>query len=536
MPIVRGVTVLAFMFIVGSRAEAQGRSAPPLYENLGRLHVPVTTTVPLAQRYFDQGLRLAYAFNHAEAIRAFAEGERLDSTCAMCAWGIALASGPNINAPMDSAGGALAYAAVVRARARAAAVRSDERAMIEALVLRYSASPTAARPPLDSAYAAAMGEVADRFPDNTDAQVLHAEALMTLSPWNYWAQGAPRPATPLILARLEAALAADADHPGACHFFIHAVEAQDARRAVPCAERLATLMPGAGHIVHMPGHIYIRVGRYAEAIEANEHAVHADESYLEGPQVNQRGMYPQGYYPHNYHFMSFAASLAGASSTAIEAARKVQEKVGPAEARALPWLEAVTPVVWTTLVTFGRWDDILAEPVPPADLRFTTGMAYYARGTAFSARKRWAEARAALDTVAAIAAVFPKGENQIALAIARESLAGEIALRQGRADAAVAAFQAAVALENGLPYTEPPYWYYPARQSLGKALLAAGRAPEAERVYREDLEHFPDNGWSLYGLAASLDRQGKGEEARAARARFAEAWKGADVKLSSSRF
>ena len=533
--------ILATMMAAALTPTLLGAQAPrrpvPIYENLGTHSYPVTVRNPQAQRYFDQGLRLLYAFNHPEAIRAFQEGERLDTTCAMCAWGVAYAAGPNINAAMDSAGAALAYAASRRAVARAGGVGDRERDLIDALAVRYSADPRASRASLDSAFARRMGEVADRWPADLEAQTLHADALMNLSPWNYWSKsGEPRPDTPILLERLERAMAVNPNHPGACHLFIHAVEAAEAERAVPCAERLAALMPGAGHLVHMPGHIYIRVGRYRDAIVANQHAVHADQTYLEGTPVSRRGVYAQGYYPHNWHFLSFAAAMAGSSAEAIAAARKVSETVGPDVARALPWLEAVTPAVWTTLVTFGRWNAVLREPLPPSDLRFTTAMAYYARGMAFAAHRRWAEAHAAVDTVARIGKALPRGDNAIALAIARAALIGEIALRSGRPRAAVAAFREAVALEDGLAYLEPPTWYYPVRQSLGKALLADRKAAEAEQVYRDDLRLYAENGWSLFGLALALEHQGKTEEAAAARARFEKAWEGADVRLKGSRF
>ncbi|HEU4827984.1 MAG TPA: hypothetical protein VFT04_02200 [Gemmatimonadales bacterium] len=528
---------------VAPGAAAQGAVEPedtagvPLYRNLGSHGYGVMTQDALAQQYFDQGLRLFYGFNHGEAVRAFLEGERIDSSCAMCAWGAALALGPNINAGMEPEAGRVAYAAVRRALARADRVPPRERALIQALAERYAADPGAPRAALDSAYADAMTGVAARFPNDTEVQVLHADALMNLSPWNYWtAAGEPRPATPLILERLERALAANADHPGACHLFIHAVEASDPARAVPCAERLAALMPGAGHIVHMPGHIYVRVGRYLEAMEANRHALHADESYLEGPAASRRGIYAQGYYPHNHHFLSFAASMAGVSATAIDAARQTARTVGPELARSTPWLENVTPVVFTTLVTFGRWNDVLAEPLPPADLRYATGMAYYARGVAFAAKRRWAEAQASLDTVRAIAGSFPAGDNQTALRIAVEALNGEIALGRGRLPAAISAFRAAVALEDGIAYTEPPTWYYPMRHSLGKALLAAKRPLEAQQVYEEDLVRFPENGWSLRGLVLALEAQRKVGAARVARERLQRAWAGADVELVGSRF
>ncbi len=518
-------------------AEPEDTAEVPLYSNLGRHGYAISTQLPLAQQYFDQGLRLFYGFNHGEAVRAFLQGERIDSTCAMCAWGAALALGPNINAGMDADAGRYAYAAVRRALAGSDRVSPRERALIQALAERYAPEPGASRAALDSLYADAMAGVAARFPNDLEVQVLHADAVMNLSPWNYWtADGEPRPATPVILERLERTLLENPDHPGACHLFIHAVEAQDPARAVPCAERLAALMPGAGHIVHMPGHIYIRVGRYLEAMEANRHALHADESYLEGPAASRRGIYAQGYYPHNHHFLSFAASMAGVSATAIEAARQTAKTVGPELARSTPWLENVTPVVFTTLVTFGRWDEVLAEPLPPADLRYTTGMAYYARGVAFAAKRRWAEAQASLDTVRAIARVFPAGDNQTALRIAGEALTGEIALRRGRLPAAIAAFRTAAALEDGLAYTEPPTWYYPVRHSLGKALLAANRPQEAQQVYEQDLVRFPENGWALHGLVAALEAQRHFGAARVARERLARAWSGADVVLTGSRF
>lgn len=510
-------------------------STIPLYTNLGNLHYPVTTGVGRAQAYFDQGLRLYWAFNHAESERSFAEAERLDPGCAMCAFGQALALGPNINAPMDSAAGARAWTHALRAQGHAAAAPERERAMIGALIRRYE--PAAARTTADSAWADAIGAVADRYPDDPELQALAAEALMDLSPWNYWEKdGSARPATPGILSRLEGVITRDPNHPGACHLYIHAVEATQPARAVDCAERLAALMPGAGHLVHMPGHIYIRVGRYRDAIRANEHAVHADQGYLEGPSALRGGIYGLGYYPHNWHFMSFAAALAGESKVALHAARKVTETVGYDIARQQPWVEAVTPIVYWTMVNFGRWDELLAEPLPPADLRYTYGMANYARGVAYAAKGRWAQAAAARDTVQAVADSMPDSDNRVAMRIAAKMVEGEIALRRGNARDAVLRFREAAEMEDGMTYIEPPTWYFPVRHSLGKALLAAGDAAEAERVYREDLVRFPENGWALLGLRISLERQGKRTEALVVDARFREAWKGADVRIQSSRF
>ncbi|MGD8700220.1 MAG: hypothetical protein PVJ43_13070, partial [Gemmatimonadales bacterium] len=314
----------------GGASHATAKDAVPLYDNLGDLHHEITTRVPRAQAYFDQGVRLLYGFNHAESARAFREAERLDPSCAMCPWGVALALGPNINAPMDAEAGSEAYAAAQRALRKEKNASPREQAYIRAMAVRYAADASAERPPLDSAYARAMAKVADAYRDDVDAQVLYADALMNLSPWNYWeADATPRPGTREIVSRLLYAMEKNPDHPGACHLYIHAEEAHDPTRAVDCAERLAQLMPGAGHLVHMPGHIYIRVGRYWDAVDQNKHAVHADEHYLEGPHVSRRGIYPQGYYPHNYHFMSFAASMAGNKQVAVFAARRVAEKLGP---------------------------------------------------------------------------------------------------------------------------------------------------------------------------------------------------------------
>ncbi|MGE0441192.1 MAG: hypothetical protein AB7S39_11960 [Gemmatimonadales bacterium] len=505
-----------------------------LKDNLGRHHYSVNAT-EAAQVWFDQGLRLLWAFNHAEAVRSFREGERRDPACAMCAFGIALASGPNLNAPMAPSAGDTARAAVERARQ---AVRDPgERRLIEALALRYASPDPAARPRLDSAYARALGWVARADSANLEARTLYADALMNLSPWHYWnPDGTPRPLTPAILSELEMVLAVNPEHPGACHLFIHAVEAREPTRAVACAERLAALMPGAGHLVHMPAHIYIRVGRYADAVTLNEHAVHADQAMLEGRAALRRGIYASGYYPHNHHFLTFAAAMMGASRLAIRHAFKAAGAVDPAVAADLPWVEAITPIGYWTLVTFGHWDRLLSEPLPPPSMRFTTGMAYYARGVAFAARRRWAEAGAALDSVRRAAATAAEGDNRTALQIAESALAGEIALRRGATAAAIRAFRSAVVLEDGMAYNEPPVWYYPVRHSLGKALVVAGRFEEAEAVYREDLDRFPENGWSLYGLAQSLKGQRRMAEARAVLVRFNTAWAGADVRLTGSRF
>ncbi len=526
-------------------ATAPQSDSVPLYTDLGAHHVPISTQVPAAQRYFDQGMRLVYGFNHAEAVRAFTEAARLDPDCAICHWGSALAYGPNVNAPMDSAGGAAAWEHLQMAIALRDKASPRERALIDALARRYASPPPADRASLDSAYASAMEDVVARYPDDLDAATLYAEALMDLRPWAYWMKnGDPYPGTATILAQLERVMSSNPDHPGACHYYIHAVEAVAPEKAVQCAERLAALMPGAGHIVHMPAHIYIRVGRYNDAIEANIHATHADETYIAGEKPS--GMYPIGYYPHNYHFLAMAAMMAGRRAQTIEAARAVRERVPVDVARAAPALESLIPYAHQMLATFGMWDDVLREPLPPPDLRLAFGLAQYARGVAFAAKRDWAAAAAVLDTVSAIArGTSPAdrlamsagvGENKIIMDIAMHALMAEIAYQRGDFADAIAHFTVAAELEDSFNYVEPPQWATPIRRSLGAALLKAGRPADAERAYIEDLTRFPENGWSLHGLAASLRAQGKAAEADAADARLAATWRGADVALPGSRF
>ena len=527
---------LATLLLVASPTTRPPTDTVPLYDNLGTHHHAITTSVPKAQQYFDQGLRLVYGFNHAEAIRAFTEGARLDPNCAMCYWGTAYAYGPHVNAGMDSASGVAAYQAVQKALAVAGRASAQEQAYIRAVAKRYARVPPAERAALDSAYARAMCDVSNRYPDDLDAAALCAEAMMDLRPWNYWKQpsGEPYPGTLEIVARLEGVVQRNPNHPGACHFYIHAVEAVAPEKAVPCAERLAALMPGVGHMVHMPAHIYIRVGRYADAVEANVHAIHSDEAFIEGQRPV--GVYPIAYYPHNIHFLSFAATMAGQSGKAIEAARALVAKTPVDVARQVPFVWPFVPFLHLTLVNFGRWSEVLDEPPPPSDLRVPFAMVQYARGVALAATARWDEAAAALDSLTRIAAETSSGDNKTMLEIASHALLGEIAARRGQLDDAVSHFKEAIRLEDGFLYFEPPTWYYPVRHSFGAVLLKAGRPAEAEAVYREDLKRFPENGWSLYGLLASLRAQGKHAEATGVDARFRRAWARADVTLTASRF
>ena len=508
----------------------------PLYTNLGSHHKRISTRVKATQQYFDQGLRLVYGFNHAEAIRSFRRAAELDPTCAICYWGIALAYGPHVNAPMDSASGIAAYAAAQKALTLKSHATASERAYIEAVAQRYVAVPPTDRVQLDKAYSRAMEQVAKTYTKDIDAATLYAESLMDLRPWNYWQpDGTPYPGTNEIVRQLERVLSGNPNHPGACHYYIHAVEAVNPQAAVPCAERLARLMPGEGHMVHMPAHIYIRVGRWNDAAQANQHAIHTDEVFIDGQ--HPTGVYPLAYYPHNIHFLAFAYTMAGRSAQAIETSKALTSKVNLDAARQVGLLQEMLPYRVLTLTTFGKWDDVLAEPLPPEDIHFSYAMAYYARGVAHAAKGQWAEAQAALDKVTEINAATPEGaEGKTPLSIAVHALSGEIATRRGDVTAGTNHFREAAKIEDAGLYFEPPKWYYPIRHSLGAVLLQAGQHAEAEKVYREDLKRFPENGWSLFGVAQALRAQGKNPEVAEAEARFRRAWANTDVTLTSSRF
>ena len=540
-----GVAATVLLFCAGHSWGTESRVAPgtkdlshtvPLYTNLGSHHKPISTQVAATQQYFDQGLRFIYGFNHAEAIRSFTRAAELDPTCAMCYWGIALAYGPNVNAPMDSASGVAAYAAAQKAMTLRSIATEPERAYIEAVAQRYEAVPPTDRARLDTAFSRAMKRVVITYPDDLDAATLYAESLMDLRPWNYWQpDGTPYPGTNEIVRQLQRVISRNPNHPGACHYYIHAVEAVNPEAAVPCAERLARLMPGEGHMVHMPAHIYIRVGRWNDAVQANQHAIHNDEVFIEGQ--HPTGVYPLAYYPHNIHFLAFAAMMAGRSMQAIEASTTLTSKVNLDAARQVGMLQEMLPYRALTLTTFGKWDEVLAEPLPPADLRFSYALAHYARGVAQAAKGRWAEAQAALDTVTGINAATPEGDDgKTALSIAVSALSGEIATRRGDLDTGINCFRKAAKIEDAGLYFEPPKWYYPIRHSLGAALLRKGQHAEAEKVYREDLRRFPENGWSLFGLAQALRAQGKNTEAAEVESRFRRVWSSTDVTLTASRF
>lgn len=517
----------------------------PLLDGLGEHHHPVSTESPRAQRYFDQGLVLTFGFNHAEAHRSFLQAAETDPDCAMCWWGAALVLGPNINAAMDPANVPQAWRLLQKAQKAAPHATPREREYIAALADRYGPEPLDDRTPRDRAYAEAMGKLAARYPDDLDAQVLHAESLMDTTPWDYWEEdGAPKPVTTKVLNALRAVLARDPDHPMANHLFVHAVEAEHPEWGLEEAKRLEDLVPGAGHLVHMPAHIYIRVGRYHDATLANQRAVETDRRYLE--QVDAQGVYRLAYVPHNYHFLWATATLEGREQLALRSAREMAAMIDEQtmRERGLTTLQHywITPLY--ALVRFGHWQEVLDWPKPAEDLVYPRGAWHYARGMALLRTGELPEARRELHGLKSLlddprlkwVTVWDINKSRHILEIAAAALEGELALAAGDPDRAIAALERAVQKEDALNYDEPPTWHYPVRQSLGAVLLRAGRADEAAAVYREDLAHFPDNGWSLFGLLEALRRQGRAEEARDVQRRFNEAWRHADVVLSASRF
>ncbi|QCO68069.2 hypothetical protein E5843_10370 [Luteimonas yindakuii] len=520
-----------------------------LLEGLGDHHFAVSSRHPEVQRWFDQGLILAYGFNHDAAERAFLKATELDPDCAMCWWGAALVLGPHVNAGMDPASNARAWGRLQRAVTLAPSATPREQAFIRALSARYAEHPPAERQPLDEAYAVATRRLMQELPGDPDAAAFHAEALMDLQPWAYYdAELRPVGHTAEIVSVLESVIAAHPDHPGALHLYVHAVEASaDPQRGAVAADRLRELIPGSGHLVHMPAHIYARVGRWHDAVIANQRAIEADDAYLAICRGNAQGVYPLGYVPHNHHFLWFAASMEGDSAVAHEAARLTAERTHLPELMRQPGFAGLqhywmTP--WFERVRFGRWDEIAGEPNPAADLPYVTAIWHYAQGIAAVRQRRLDDAGRHLAALRPLAAdpvmetlmVWDRYPLAYSARIAERMLAAEFEAARGRPDAAIAALREAVAIEDGIPYDEPPGWHAPVRHTLGAVLLDAGHADEAEQVYREELRRNPGNGWSLRGLAMSLEAQGERREAAAVQRDLAAAWRHADVELAASRF
>ncbi|MCC6660036.1 MAG: tetratricopeptide repeat protein [Phycisphaerales bacterium] len=527
--------------------EAARPTGAPLFAGMGGHHRKITTPSEHAQRYFDQGLTWVFSFNHDEAIRSFQEALKQDPDCAMAWWGIALANGPHINNPaMDAEHSRAAWDALNRAAALAGRGTPAEQALVQALRARY-ADPAKGTPPatpeeraaLDRAYAGAMKGVYATYKTDADIATLYAESLMDLRPWDLWTvSGEPRPETPEVLATLEQALRVNPDHPGANHLYIHAVEAGPmAAKGIPSADRLRTLVRASGHMVHMPGHIDVRVGQWARAAEQNRQAIRIDAGYR---RLSPRQGFYNIYMAHNNQFLAWACMNTGRKAECLAAARAMMEGVPKEFIEGSP--EAIDGYLHLELeafLRFGEWDRVLAEPEPPATLPIKRAFWRYARATALAAKKDIAAAeREQAEFVKAVGEV-PAGrlmainDAHTTLDIARHSLAGEIAYQRGSIDDAVDHLRKAVEIEDTLRYMEPPDWVWPVRHQLGAVLVSAGRHAEAEKVYREDLKKWPENGWALFGLAECLRAQDS-PEAAAVEARFKKVWAGADYQISST--
>lgn len=516
-------------------------------DGLGNYSLPVTSANAEVQRWFDQAMILTYGFNHQAAERSFLKALELDPECAMCWWGAALVLGPHVNAGMDPANNAAAWQRLQAARSMAHLAKPWEQAFINALSARYAEQPSADRAALDNAYAEAMAEVTSALPQQLDAATLYAEAMMNLQPWDYWDEnGQPRGNTARIVQVLEGVMARNAEHAGALHLYIHAVEASsEPQRGIEAADRLRTLIPGSGHLVHMPAHIYARVGRWQDAVVANQRAIEADNTYLAACRPTP-GVYPLGYVPHNHHFLWFAATMAGNREVALAAADSTYQRTSDPQLMRLPGMEAMQNFAMTPLfarVKFGQWQAIRSMAEPEAEFPYMVALWHYGQGMAalrlgqLDAAVLHHSALSKLVSSPQIAAmkVWDRYALSHSVQLAERVLMAEIAWQQGDQATAFSALAQALEVENALPYDEPPAWHAPVRHTLGAMLLAADRAAEAEQVYVEELKRNPENGWSLFGLAQALKLQNKTAEAKATDARFHQAWAHADITLTSSR-
>jgi len=534
-----------FLLLLIMSCSNEEKKQAPLFDNLGTHHFPITTNSELAQRYFDQGIILAYGFNHEEAFRSFQEVARLDSNCAMAYWGMAYVLGPNINLPMDAGVVHTAYEAIQKAITLLDDETQREKDFVMALSERYSAEVLEDRTPLDQAYSDAMRNLSNKYPDDLDAATLFAESIMDCHPWDYWLKdGTAQPWTPELLAVLESVIERKSDHHGANHLYIHAVEAsKDPQRGLESADKLRFLAPGAGHLVHMPSHIYIRTGNYHEGSLANIRAVKSDEEYIN--QCNQQGFYPISYYPHNYHFLWATATLEGDSKTAIDAAIKTSQQP-PDSLMSLCGYQtlqhfAVVPLY--AYVTFGKWNEILNYKIPDDDRPYMQAVWYYARSMAYIGTDSLDKAKDQIDKLEILSrnkeiedlSIWGINSAGLLIKIAYEISKGELEAKLKNYESAVAHLQKAVELEDQLRYDEPPTWFYPCRQNLGAVLIEAGRYEEAEVVYEENLREIPNNGWGLFGLQEALSKQGKETEAAEIQKKFNEAWQYSDIQLTSSR-
>ena len=525
---------LAIAAAVVARADAAA-APPPLYEGMGNISLPITTADPKAQAYFNQGLAFAYGFNHAAAIASFREAQRIDPNCAMCWWGEALAHGPNINAPMDAEANRRAIEAVARATSLAARTKPAEQALIAAIGKRYSADAKADRAALDAAYADAMFAAAAAHPSNDDVALLAAEAAMDTRPWDYWQadRRTPNPRIGEAVRLVETVLARNASHPQAAHLYIHLMEnGPDPKKAEAAADRLNTpLVPTAGHLVHMPAHIYYRLGRWQDSIKSNIAAARADEAWIK--QSGDKGMVRYGYYPHNVHFIVTSAQMAGDLNTATREAQRLGSILDPETSAKIAWIQAVNAAPYFASTQFAEPAKTLAMPAPDPRLPYVAGMRHYARAVARAQQKDrtgFEQELAALRAVRGSAALQPMIDQGVPakelLGVAEHVALGRLDTAMGRHGDAIKHFEEAAALEQKIPYMEPPYWYYPVQQSLGAAYYRAGRFDDARKAFEAALAQFPNNGWALYGLAAAETKLGRAAPAAAAQAALKRAWMG----------
>ena len=523
------------------------KAGAPLLNGLGKHSHRISSNVDGVQRYFDQGLIMAFAFNHAESIRSFKAAQRLDPNCAMCFWGEALALGPNINVNSDGKvimapkNRVAAFKAINTAITLSKSASAEEQAYISALATRYDGDPKTDREPLDKAYANAMETLSKRYPEDNDAASLFAEALMNTMPWNYWAEdGDPKPDTVKVIDSLESVLENNPNHPLAIHLYIHAVEASsDPARAEGPADRLAKLVPGAGHLVHMPAHIYWRIGRYHDASLANIEAAKVDEDYI--AQCNAQGFYPALYYPHNVHFLWAASTMEGRSKLSIDSALKVSKYVRVEQIKQIPFLEFFHTIPLLSYVRFAKWDEILAYEKPIDEFKFSLGLYHYARSIAFASTGNIEQAIKEQEKILPlkdapeIKVIIRAGQpSDKLLEIANHLAMGQIELANMNLAASIMHFKMAVETQDALPYREPEFWYYPTRQSLGHALLLNKDFEEAVSVFNQDLKDYPRNGWSYYGLYKAYKALNKAELSNEALTKHVEIWQMSDIELKSS--
>lgn len=525
----------AKLMLAAAIVPASAVPATPLYDGLGDVAVPITTANPLAQRYFNQGMGFAYGFNHAAAIASFREAQRIDPQCAMCWWGEALAHGPNINAPMDAEANARAIEVLKQAQALAPRATPVEQAMIAALARRYSPGPDADRAGLDAAYADAMLAAARSFPDHADLSLLAAEAAMDTRPWDYWQadRKTPQPRIGEAVALVERVMARQPNHPQATHLYIHLMEnGPDPKRAEPAADRLAApLAPRAGHLVHMPAHIYYRLGRWKDSMRVNLAAARADEAWI--AQSGDKGLVRYGYYPHNVHFIVASAQMAGDMPTALREAGKLAKILDPAISSQVAWVHAVNAAPFFAAAQFATPAQILAMGVPDERLPYAVAMRHYARALA---RAQQRDRKGFTAEVASLRA-FRTGQDWKSmvdqgvpapdlLELAETMARARWAYTGGRFDEAIGLYRRAVEIEEKVPYMEPPYWYYPVHQSLGAALYRAGKYGDAASAFATAVAKSPNNGWALFGLAAAERASGQKLRAAASTAALRRAWSG----------